>query len=155
MTSRASSLRVTLFAAAGMAAVLGACGGGPSKPNVTIGVTDSAMTLVPAVTGDGPVKFDVDTLGALDHDVVIVRANNVTTLPLTAAGDVDFTKLSVADRIKAFGPGRFRIVTPNLQGGEYLVLVGVVSKGPDGQPVTRYNAAMSARLHVTKSLTGP
>ena len=101
----------------------------------------------PAIEDEGQVKFFVDNYGELEHSLVFARAKKPSDLALAPDGSVDMTKAQVADQLKPFGPGKFRI-GPEFFPGPLVVFCNLVTKGPDGQPVSHFQRGMSATLTI-------
>ena len=101
----------------------------------------------PAVTDQGTVNLFVDNTGKLEHTLVFVRAKSPSELPLAPDGSVDLSKVQVADQLKPFGPGKFRIA-PEFFPGPLVVFCNLVTKGPDGSPVSHFQRGMVAKLTI-------
>lgn len=50
-------------------------------------------------------------------------------------------------RLKPFGPGKYRIA-PEFFPGPLVVFCNLVTKGPDGQPVSHFQRGMVAQLMI-------
>ena len=114
---------------------------------VRMRVDEFAIHLSPAASNEGTVKIFVDNTGKLEHSLVFVRAKSPSELPLAADGSVDLSKLQVADQLKKFGAGKYRIA-PEFFPGPLVVFCNLVTKGADGQPVSHFQKGMVAQLTI-------
>src|SRR4051794_14037442 len=112
-------LLATVGAAGAAMALLASCSSGLGKPTTTGKVTDSAFTVVPGTANEGKVKIDIDNNTTTNRVLLILRTNDVAKVPVTPEGIIDTSKVSIADTVKDFGPGRFRALSPNLVAGTY------------------------------------
>jgi hypothetical protein len=108
----------------------------------------------PGVEDEGQVKFFVDNQGKLEHSLVFARAKSPSELPLAPDGSVDLDKAQVADKLEPFGPGRYRIA-PEFFPGPLVVFCNLVTKGPDGQPISHFERGMSATLGIRDTGSSP
>ena len=144
----------TLAAAGAAMAILGSCAGGMGKPTVTAKVTDSAFTVVPGTANEGKVKIDIDNNTTANRVLLILRTNDVAKVPLTPDGVIDTSKVSIADTVKEFGPGRYRALSPNLVAGTYIVTaVTAEPSKEEGKPRYKFTPTQAAKLEL-KSLRG-
>jgi hypothetical protein len=134
-----------VVAAAGMVAGVAGCGG-PSKPNVTVELSQANLALKPGTANEGKVKFDINNTGTGAQELLILRVADPTKVVLTPEGDIDTSKISIADTVKEFAPGRFRAVSPNLIAGTYVVAVTTPGTAADGKPTHRYEPAKASKL---------
>ncbi|HEV2369013.1 MAG TPA: hypothetical protein VGR90_04015, partial [Acidimicrobiales bacterium] len=56
------------------------------------------------------------------RDLLIIRFNGVTSLPLTPAGLVDVSRVSMADQVDVLAPGRYHVLSPDLTNGTYMIV---------------------------------
>jgi hypothetical protein len=124
-----------------------ACADPVPHAEVRMRVGEFAIHLAPTSSNEGTVKVFVDNTGKLEHSLVFVRAKNPSELPLNADGSVDLSKVQVADQLKPFGPGKYRIA-PEFFAGPLVVFCNLVTKGADGQPVSHYKQGMVAQLTI-------
>ena len=149
MRGRTNRLFVSLGAAVAAATLLAGCAHGMGKPNITAKVNESSLTLVPGVAKEGKVKFDIDNGASSGRVLLILRSPDVSKVPVTADGLIDTSKVSIADTVKEFGPGRFRALSPNLAAGSYVVVITTPSTaGPDAKPRYAFNPTQAAKLEL-------
>jgi hypothetical protein len=108
----------------------------------------------PAVEDEGQLKLFIDNAGELEHSLVFARAKTPADLPLTPDGSVDLGKVQIADQLKPFGPGRFRI-GPEFFPGPLVVFCSLVTKGPDGQPISHFKRGMVTTLMIRDTGSSP
>jgi len=138
--------RSAVVAASGLLGLLAAgCSEPDPKPEVAITVDEFTLEIAPAVTDEGSVKIFLDNDGELAHGLVFARASDPKELPLAPDGSVDLAKAQVADRLEPVAPGSYRI-QPDLFPGPLVVFCNLVTKGPDGQPVSHFQQGMVATL---------
>lgn len=113
-----------------------------AEPNadLVVRMTEFSLKVTPSTARDGNVIVDIDNGGKLGHELVIARGDDPSKLALTPEGTVDLTKVVVADRVKEFAPGRFRIISPDVRPGDYILFCPRV--GADGQPVSHFQQGM-------------
>jgi len=114
---------------------------------VKMRVDEFAIHVSPTSSDEGTVKIFVDNTGKLQHSLVFVRAKSPSELPLAADGSVDLSKVQVADQLKPFAPGKYRIA-PEFFPGPIVVFCNLVTKGADGQPVSHFQRGMVAQLTI-------
>src|SRR3954471_22075279 len=154
MRSGAQRLFMSLGAAVAGTALLAGCSSGMGKPTITAKVSDSAFTVAPGTANEGKVKIDIDNAAAGNRVLLILRTNDVAKVPLTSEGIIDTSKVSIADTVKEFGPGRFRALSPNLVAGTYIVTaVTAEPSKEDGKPRYKFSPTQAAKLEL-KSLRG-
>lgn len=112
---------------------------------------DFSLRVRPRVTHDGNVLIDIDNAGRLNHEVVVVRGDKPETLPLTAAGAVDVDRAGVVDRVKEFPPGRFRVMSPDMRRGSYLVFCNLVTADAAGRQVSHFQQGMRGSFRIQQS----
>ena len=110
---------LTLGLAVGLG--LSGCASGAMNADVNVEIGPSALHLS-QTTSDrhGAVSFNVDNQSGQYRDLLIVRFNHMTALPLTAHGTVDTSRLSLADQIDVLAPGRYHFLSPDLEPGTYM-----------------------------------
>jgi hypothetical protein len=144
-------LALVLAAAVVGAAALG-CSEPNPKPEVAITVDEFSLTISPTSADEGSVKMFLENEGEIAHGLVFARARDVKELPLAPDGSVDLTKTQVADRLEPVAPGSYRI-QPDLFPGPLVVFCNLVTKGPDGKPVSHFQAGMVATLEIEATST--
>ena len=139
-----------------LALVSTGCADPNPRAEMRLRVEDFSLRLrpQPAIEDEGQVKFFVDNYGELEHTLVFVRAKSPSELPLAPDGSVDVSKVQVADQLKPFGPGKFRIA-PEFFPGPLVVFCNLVTKGPDGQPISHFQRGMSATLMIRDTRSSP
>ena len=124
---------------------------GCADPNphaeVKIRLDEYSLHLSPGASDEGAVKMFVDNTGKLEHSLVFIRAKKASELPLTPEGSVDLSKVQIADQLKPVKPGKYRIA-PDLFSGPLVVLCNLVTKGPDGQPISHFKQGMVTELTI-------
>ena len=154
MRGKRHRLLATLGAAAASLAILSSCAGGMGKPTITAKVSDSAFQLLPGTANEGKVKIDIDNSTGGNRVLLILRTNDVAKVPLTPDGIIDTSKISIADTVKEFGPGRFRALSPNLVAGTYIVTaVTAEPSAEEGKPRYKFAPTQAAKLEL-RSLRG-
>ena len=154
MSSRVQRLFISVGAAVASGALFVGCAGGMGKPTITAKVSDAAFTLVPGTANEGKVKIDIDNAAAGNRVLLILRTNDVAKVPLTPDGIIDTSKISIADTVKEFGPGRFRALSPNLVAGTYIVTaVTAQPSQEEGKPRYKFTPTQAAKLEL-RSLRG-
>jgi hypothetical protein len=133
MNSR--TVAVTLVAVAAMSLLLAACGSS-SKENSSSGSSEntfglSEFTIIPPsnTLRAGSVDITADNLGAEPHELVIVRADSVDSLPKKADGSVDEDKIPEADKVGEIDnvASKTQITkTFDLTAGKYVALCNLV-----------------------------
>ena len=138
-----------LMAALGLVVSLTAVGCADPVPHaeVKLRVNEFSIHLAPGAANEGTVKMFVDNVGRLDNNLVFVRARHASDLPLAPDGSVDLSKVQVADQLKPFGPGKYRIA-PEFFPGPLIVFCNLVTKGPDGRPISHFQKGMVAQLTI-------
>jgi hypothetical protein len=124
-----------------------ACADPVPHAEVKMRVDEFAIHLTPESSNEGTVKLFVDNTGKLEHSLVFVRAKSPSELPLAGDGSVDLSKVQVADQLKPFAPGKYRIA-PEFFPGPLVVFCNLVTKGADGQPVSHFQEGMVAQLTI-------
>lgn len=119
------------------------------KAELRLGVDEFELRLTPqpAIQDEGQVKFFVDNVGELEHNLVFARAKTPSELPVAPDGSVDLNKAQIADQLEPFGPGKFRIA-PEFFPGPLVIFCNLVTKGADGQPISHFQQGMSATLMI-------
>ena len=144
--SRAALAACALLASA---VVLSSCSSGAVRANVAVDIGPSALHLSPTTyTRHGGVTFNVDNRSGQYRNLLIVRFNHVSALPLTPAGAVDLSRISLADQIDVLAPGRYHFLSPDLVPGTYMFVSSQVALAP-GPPVIVGNQSYAARITAT------
>ena len=152
-----------MLLAAGCALCLSACASGAMGANVSVDIGPSSLHLSRATFDrQGGITFNVDNRSGGYRDLLIVRFNHMTSVPLTPAGTVDVSRVSLADRLDVLAPGRYHFLSPDLTPGTYLFVSMAVPQVRTGTPIVGnqsyaaqagvmgpYDARMSARFEVS------
>jgi hypothetical protein len=154
---------VALALAAVSASALAGCTSGAMGADVNVELGPSALHLSRAVYDrQGAISFNVDNQSGQYRDLLVVRFNHMTALPLTASGTVDVSRLSLADQIDVLAPGRYHFLSPDLTPGTYMFVSMAVPQVRSGPPIVGnqryaaqvvsvgpYQPAMAARFVVS------
>ena len=124
-----------------------ACADPVPHAEVSVRLAEYSLHLSPGRSDEGAVRLFVDNTGRLKHSLVFVRAERREDLPLKADGSVDLAKAQVADQLQPVSPGHYRIA-PDLFPGRLIVFCNLVTKGPDGQPLSHFQRGMWAPLEI-------
>ena len=135
-----------------IAALLAAAAVSCAEPNADLVVRTKEFSLevTPSSARDGNVIIDIDNTGKLNHELVFARGDDPAKLALTPEGGVDLTKIVVADRVNEFAPGRFRIISPDMRPGDYVLFCPIV--GTDGQPGSHFQQGMRTQFRITATV---
>jgi hypothetical protein len=137
-------------------AKLAAGGVVPSTTKVTL----EEFTIVPhpSVVKAGTVTIDVDNVGTVTHEMVLVRAANPDALPRVttatpdrAVGDVDEEAIPAADKMGETGdvPPRGHVTKKfDLTPGTYVMFCNIDTQQSDGSVLNHFQHGMSATLIV-------
>lgn len=137
---RSGSLRavpgVLLALAAACPLGLAACASGAMGADVNVEIGPSSLHLSqPTYDRHGAISFNVDNRSGQYRDLLVVRFNHMTALPLTSTGTVDVNRLSLADQIDVLAPGRYHFLSPDLTPGTYLFVSMAVPRVQTGAPI--------------------
>lgn len=146
--SRTGLLVSATMAVSGVSAAgaLAGCASGAMTADVAVDLTATSLHLSQArIDRQGPVSFNIDNQSGQYRDLLIVRYNHMSSLPLTPSGTVDVSRLSLADQVDVLAPGRYHILSPDLTNGTYMFVSMQVSAAA-GVPIVgnqRYVANVS------------
>jgi hypothetical protein len=119
-----------------LAAALSACASGAMRADVNVEIGASSLHLSQSTYDrQGAISFNVDNQSGQYRDLLIARFNHVASVPLTATGTVDVSRLSMADQIDVLAPGRYHVLSPDLTPGTYLFVSMAVPKVRAGPPI--------------------
>jgi plastocyanin len=106
----------------------------------------------------GTITFVAANRGSITHELVVIRAASVASLPLVttpggerAVGAVDEEAISAADTIGETGDvkaGTTATKRLKLTPGSYVVFCNIDNKAPDGTVTNHFQSGMSATLTV-------
>ena len=129
-----------------------------SASTTNVPLTEYAMVPDPATLKAGLVKIVAHNTGTITHELVLVRAPSVASLPLVttaggerAVGDVDEEAISKADTIGETGdvkPGKTVTKTFRLTPGTYVMFCNIDDKSADGTVLNHFQHGMRAVLTV-------
>jgi len=129
-----------------------------SASTTNVPLTEYAMVPDPATLKAGSVKVVAHNTGTITHELVLVRAPSVASLPLVttaggerAVGDVDEEAISKADTIGETGdvkPGKTVTKTFRLTPGTYVMFCNIDDKSADGTVLNHFQHGMRAVLTV-------
>jgi hypothetical protein len=140
--------RVAILIALVLLLVSAGCADPNPHAEMRLRVDEFSIRFSPATAQDeGAVKMFVDNVGELEHSLVFARAKSASDLPLAPDGSVDLAKAQIADQLKPFGPGKYRIA-PEFFPGPLVIFCNLVTKGPDGQPVSHFQRGMHRELGI-------
>jgi uncharacterized cupredoxin-like copper-binding protein len=129
----------------------------PLGTSVKVTLEEFTITPHPAVVKAGSVTFEVDNVGSITHEMVIVRASSPAALPKVtkagerAVGDVNEEAITKADTIGETGdvPARTHTTkTFNLTPGNYVLFCNIDNKSPGSPVLNHFQHGMSATLTV-------
>ena len=126
--------------------MLVSCASGAMTADVNVSISTTTLQLSQTTfSRQGAVSLNVDNNSGQYRDLLIVRYNHVSSLPLTPSGTVDVSRVSLADQIDVLAPGRYHVLSPDLTTGTYL-FVSMTVKAASGAPIVgnqRYVADVS------------
>ena len=115
---------------------LSACASGAMGADVNVEIGPSSLHLSQTSYGrQGAISFNVDNRSGQYRDLLVVRFNHMSSLPLTASGTVDVSRLSLADQIDVLAPGRYHFLSPDLTPGTYMFVTMAVPQVRSGPPI--------------------
>lgn len=104
--------------------------------DVNVDISASALHLSQTTySRQGAISFNVDNRSGQYRDLLVVRFNHMTSLPLTPSGTVDVGRLSLADQIDVLAPGRYHFLSPDLTPGTYMFVSMAVPQVRSGPPI--------------------
>ncbi|MFN8037384.1 MAG: hypothetical protein U0V73_15800 [Acidimicrobiia bacterium] len=112
-----------------LAVVPGGCGGGGDKA-VKVHATEFSLKPDRSSVGSGNVKFAVDNDGGLEHEFVVVRAADVSSLPTKADGSVDESRIPESDKvgeIPGVPPDKTKSATFRVEKGSYVAFCNITN----------------------------
>jgi hypothetical protein len=99
----------------------------------------------------GKITFDAGNAGQEAHELVVVRADDPSTLPLAADGTVDEEKLpegAFVGEIEPFPANQHCTGTFQLAAGRYALFCNILETEADGSKENHYANGMRARFEV-------
>ena len=131
--------------------------GGLLGNSVKVTLEEFTITPHPALVKSGTVTFDVENVGSVTHEMVIVRAASLAALPKVtkkgerSVGAVNEEAIRKADTIGETGdvPARTHVTkTFDLTPGTYVLFCNIDTKNADGTVLNHFKQGMSATLTV-------
>ncbi len=129
-----------------------------SATTTNVPLTEYSMIPHPATVKAGTVTIVAHNVGTITHELVLVRAPTVASLPLVtkaggerAVGDVDEAAISKANTIGETGdvkPGKTVTKTFRLTPGTYVMFCNIDDKVADGTVLNHFAHGMRAVLTV-------
>jgi len=142
--ARRGALAAALLAAT---TILASCASGAMTADVDVSITSSGLHLSQTTYDrQGPISFNIDNSSGQYRNLLIIRYNHVSSLPLKPDGTVDTGAVSLADQVDVLAPGRYHLLSPDLTNGTYLFVTMPV-RAAAGTPIIgnqRYIATVSA-----------
>jgi hypothetical protein len=130
-----------------------ACSDDDGGADVTATLTEFSVTPEPASVDAGSVTIKADNVGALTHELVLVRAADAADLPTDNDGAVDEEAFETAG-VEAIGEvedvesGTSKDLTADLEAGTYVVFCNVVETDPEAAVESHFAEGMVATLVV-------
>ena len=121
--------------------------GNAAGSDATIAVDLKEWSVVPA-RADAPagtITFEAHNTGQDAHELVVVRADDLATLPLAADGTVDEAKLpsgAFVGEVEPFPAGQTCTGTFELPAGRYALLCNILETEADGKKENHYANGM-------------
>jgi len=102
----------------------------------------------------GTIGFVADNIGAEAHELVVVKADSIDSLPTDEDGAVDEEALDpdqeLIGEIKAFPAGQTCEGTFDLEPGDYVLFCNIVEVQPDGTVESHFAKGMATTFAVTE-----
>ena len=113
----------------------------------------SEFTIVPPATElrAGKLSLTANNVGGEMHELVIVRADSVSAIPLQSNGSVNEAKIGKVDKlgeIKEVSSGSRRTKTFELSRGTYLAFCNIVDTMGSGSTMMDHSGTDSAMGHI-------
>jgi uncharacterized cupredoxin-like copper-binding protein len=125
---------------------------------VKVTLEEFTITPHPAYAQAGTVVFDVDNVGSITHEMVIVRAPSLAALPKVtkpggerAVGAIDEEAIPESDTIGETGdvPARAHVTKSfTLTPGTYVLFCNIDTKNSDGSVINHFQHGMSATITI-------
>jgi len=102
----------------------------------------------------GAIGFATENTGAESHELVVVRADSIDSLPTDADGAVDEEALSpdqeLVGEVEAYPSGDACDGTFTMDPGDYVLFCNLVETGPDGTVEAHFAEGMATTFTVTE-----
>ncbi|MBI4570797.1 MAG: hypothetical protein HY723_02520 [Chloroflexi bacterium] len=121
--------------------------GGEGAP-VDVSLLEYTVAPDPASVAAGPVTFNANNIGGVDHQLVIIRSDLAPdALPTAEDGSADEAGegIEVLGKIENLAAGDTGAVTLDLDAGAYVLICNIVDAGG-----AHYNLGMTAAFTVTE-----
>ena len=118
---------------------------------VAVGLSEWSVTPKPPSVQAGTITFEAANTGADAHELVVVRADDPATLPLSADGIVDEAKLpegALVGEIEAFPAKQTCQGTFKLAAGRYALFCNLLETEADGTKENHYATGMHTAFEV-------
>jgi uncharacterized cupredoxin-like copper-binding protein len=132
--------------------------GGLLGHRVKVTLEEYTLTPHPNEVKAGGVKFEVDNVGTMTHEMVVVRAPSAAALPKVttanpdrAIGDVDEEAIPESAKVGETGdvkPGQHVVKKFKLAPGTYVLFCNIDDKNPDGTVISHFQQGMSDTVTV-------
>jgi uncharacterized cupredoxin-like copper-binding protein len=129
--------------------------GGLLASTVNVRLQEYSMVAAPTSVKAGKVTFVIKNAGSIEHEMVLVKAPDVASLPRVAVatadravGDVDEEAIAAADlpgeaSVKA---GKTATKAITLTAGTYVMICNIDTKMPDGTTLNHFQHGMYATI---------
>lgn len=138
-------------------------GSGGNEPCKPVGDANTARTRVPVALSEwsvrpsavyapaGPIAFTAQNAGKEAHELVVIRYDDASQLPVDQNGKVDESKLGdkVIGEIEAFGPNQTCVGVFNLTPGRYALICNI-TEGAGDKVESHYKLGMRAAFTVNR-----
>jgi plastocyanin len=101
---------------------------GSSTQTMKVDLTEYSIKATPAHVKPGKVEIEAKNTGSLQHELVVVRANSLESLPLAKDGTVDEDKIAETDKMGEMGDipaGSTVSKTFDLSDGTYVMFCNI------------------------------
>jgi uncharacterized cupredoxin-like copper-binding protein len=145
--------RVVLRAAMTIAAVsiAGACSSGSSAKTVKVELSEYTIKATPAKIAPGQVKFEAKNVGGTEHEMVVIRFDDPSKLPVKPDGSVDEDAVAEASHvgeIEDIAVGSSKSTSFDLTAGKYVIICNVMQDQSGGSPISHYSKGMVTQFTV-------
>jgi uncharacterized cupredoxin-like copper-binding protein len=137
-------------------AVAKVAAGGVVPSATTVTLQEYTMTPHAAALKAGTVRLNVNNVGSITHELVLVRAPSVSALPIVqtatkdrAVGDVNEEAIPNSAKMGETGdikPGQTVVKTFKLTPGAYVMFCNIDNTNPDGTVLNHFHQGMAATI---------
>lgn len=138
---------IAILGALAFVVPVAACSSSESGKPVSITLKDYSITANPTSVAAGKVTFTVTNEGEFVHEMLVVKADSPSSLPLKADGSIDEDALgeaNIAGEASDINPSKTAKLTLTLAAGKYLL----ICNRADGM-IHHYKEGMVTPLTVT------